>query len=101
QVWAPMALPLISLLMHLTGLLPDPVLAKMLSWDEPFEDDFVDVDFGGCIECETRYKNFVFILKSSETAEEAATSAYPYVAAIMWLLLAFLVIVQRWRQIKY
>jgi len=89
-----MGSPLLFLLM---GFWLPPANAKLISREEPYEDDFVAVDFDGCTKCEENYRNFVFVLKNSELTEEEAASAYPYVAFIMWLLLAALVIGQRWR----
>ncbi|KAH8308205.1 hypothetical protein KR059_008230 [Drosophila kikkawai] len=83
------------LLVQFLGLFLAPARGQMFFWNE---DDYVDVDFRDCVECEQNYRNFVFILKNSETEE---ASMYPYVACIMWLILATLVIRQRWRQIKY
>ncbi|XP_052851898.1 uncharacterized protein LOC128261961 [Drosophila gunungcola] len=94
-----MGLQLLCLLMQLLGFALFPAQCKIILGEEPFEDDFVDVDFTGCAKCEQNYRNFVFVLKSSKGTEEAAASAYPYVACLMWLILAALVIGQRWRQV--
>ncbi|KAH8249024.1 hypothetical protein KR032_005275 [Drosophila birchii] len=89
------------LLVQFLGFFLAPSRGQMLSWNEPYEDDLVDVDFGDCTECEKNYRNYVFILDHIEMTEEAASSIYPYVAGIMWLILAALVICQRWLQMKH
>ncbi|KAH8255677.1 hypothetical protein KR038_008437 [Drosophila bunnanda] len=89
------------LLVQFVGFFLTPVRGHMFFWDEHYEDDFVEVDFEDCPQCAQSYRNFVFILKHSETTEEAASSIYPYVAGIMWIILAVLVICQRWMQMKH
>ncbi|KAH8305431.1 hypothetical protein KR018_004257 [Drosophila ironensis] len=96
-----MELQQIWILLHLTGLMVRPALGKYFPWQKPFEDDFVDVNFDGCIECEKNFRNIVFVLDhSATTEEEEVRSVYPFVVAITWLILAVLVAIQRWRQMK-
>lgn len=94
---SPMGTQQICLLMQLLGFFLASTRGHVFFSEEQYEDDFVDVDFKECPQCEHNYRNFVFILKNSD---EAAASIYPYVACIMWLILAALVICQRWMQIK-
>ncbi|KAH8351977.1 hypothetical protein KR084_000972 [Drosophila pseudotakahashii] len=89
-----------QLLLLLMGLWLPRATAKIIPREETYEDDFVAVDFSGCAKCEENYRNFVFVLKNSELSEAEAASVYPYVACVMWLILAVLVIGQRWRKIK-
>ncbi|KAH8381131.1 hypothetical protein KR200_002896 [Drosophila serrata] len=88
------------LLVQFLGIFLAPSRGQMFFWDEHYEDDFVELDLEDCPQCAQNYRNFVFILEHSETTEEAAASIYPYVAGIMWIILAALVICQRWMQIK-
>ncbi|KRF98381.1 uncharacterized protein Dwil_GK14837 [Drosophila willistoni] len=74
-------------------------LGQPYTWDEAYQDDYVNVE--GCAQCETNYRNFVFVLEHKELPDEAATSNYTYVAFFMWLCLGSLIAVQRYRQIKY
>ncbi|KAH8281400.1 hypothetical protein KR054_000307 [Drosophila jambulina] len=88
------------LLVQFLGFFLAPARGQMFFWDEHYEDDFVEVDFEDCPHCDQNYRNFVFLLDQTETTEEAASSIYPYVAGIMWLILAALVICQRLMQMK-
>lgn len=86
-------IPLLGLVLVVRG--------QLSLFGQSYEDDFVDVQFDGCVQCEHNFRNMVFMLKNSEIPEQSAISIYSIVVIIMWLCLGVLVVVQRWRKLKF
>ncbi|TDG43344.1 hypothetical protein AWZ03_010212 [Drosophila navojoa] len=86
-------IPLLGLVLVVRG--------QFSMFGKSFEDDFVDMQFDGCEQCEHNFRNMVFILKSPDETEQSVISIYSIVVIIIWLCLGVMVAVQRWRKFKF